>query len=71
MPFSLESLAALATIIGTIVSVLALLQSRACNLNLEARQAINHAIDLGRGGIWLELTEEQYQRLRPGGAKRR
>jgi hypothetical protein len=29
MPFSLESLAALATIIGTIVSILALLQSRA------------------------------------------
>jgi len=42
-----------------------------CRLNLEARQAINHAIEIGRGGVWLELTEEQYQRLRPGGEKRR
>jgi hypothetical protein len=32
--------------------------------NLEARQAIEHAIRNGRGGIWLELTEGQYQKLR-------
>ena len=33
-------------------------------LNLEGRQALDHAIDQGRGGIWLELTEEQYAKLK-------
>jgi hypothetical protein len=33
-------------------------------LNLEGRQAMQRAIDMGRGGIWLELTEEQYRRLK-------
>ena len=32
--------------------------------NLEGRQAIDHAIDKGRGGIWLELTDEQYRKLK-------
>ena len=27
-------------------------------LNLEARQALDHGIEIGRGGIWLELTDE-------------
>jgi hypothetical protein len=34
--------------------------------NLEARQALDHAIENGRGGIFLELTEEQYQKLKNG-----
>jgi hypothetical protein len=34
------------------------------NLNLETRQALDHGIEIGRGGVWLELTEEQYARLR-------
>ena len=34
-------------------------------LDLEARQAIDHAIRIGRGGVWLELTDEQYRKLRP------
>jgi uncharacterized protein (UPF0262 family) len=33
-------------------------------LNLEGRQAMQRAIDMGRGGIWLDLTEEQYRRLK-------
>lgn len=33
-------------------------------LNLEGRQALDHAIENGRGGIWLELTEEQYRKLK-------
>jgi len=33
-------------------------------LNLEGRQAMQRAIDMGRGGVWLELTDEQYRRLR-------
>ena len=31
---------------------------------LEDRQAFDHAIETGRGGIWLQLTEEQYQKLK-------
>jgi hypothetical protein len=34
-----------------------------CNMNLEARQSLDHGIEIGRGGIWLELSEEQYQKL--------
>jgi hypothetical protein len=33
-------------------------------MNLEARQAIDHAIANGRGGVWLELTAEQYEKLK-------
>lgn len=33
-------------------------------LTQEERQALQHGIDMGRGGIWLELTEEQYRRLK-------
>ena len=33
-------------------------------LNLEGRQAMQRAIDVGRGGIWLDLTEAQYRRLK-------
>ena len=33
-------------------------------LDLEGRQSLDHAIDKGRVGIWLELTEEQYSRLK-------
>ena len=34
------------------------------SLNLESLQALDHGICTGRGGVWLELTEEQYQKLR-------
>lgn len=33
-------------------------------LNLENRQAIEHAIANGRGSLWLELTADQYAKLR-------
>jgi hypothetical protein len=32
--------------------------------SLEDRQLLEHAIEMGRGGIWLELTEEQYRKLK-------
>lgn len=32
-------------------------------LNLESRQAIEHAISNGRGSVWLELTPHQYAKL--------
>jgi hypothetical protein len=31
---------------------------------LEARQMLDHAIEMGRGGLYLRLTPEQYARLR-------
>ena len=34
-----------------------------CNMNLEARQALDHGIEIERGGIWLEPLEEQSQKL--------
>jgi hypothetical protein len=34
-----------------------------CDLSLETRQALDHGIEIGRGGIWLELSQEQYQKL--------
>lgn len=33
-------------------------------MNLESIQGLEHGIDLGRGGAWLELTSEQYARLK-------
>jgi hypothetical protein len=32
--------------------------------NLESKQALEHAIEMGRGGIYLRLTPEQYARLK-------
>jgi hypothetical protein len=39
-------------------------------MNLEAQQAIQHGIEIGRNGFWLELTEEQYQKLRIASRRR-
>ncbi|HEV2134584.1 MAG TPA: hypothetical protein VGR47_09975 [Terracidiphilus sp.] len=33
-------------------------------LDVEAKQAIRHGLEIGRGGVWLSLTEEQYQKLK-------
>lgn len=33
-------------------------------MNLETLQALEHGIEIGRGGVWLELTEEQYEKLK-------
>jgi hypothetical protein len=32
-------------------------------MNLDTLHALDHAIEIGRGGVWLELTEEQYRKL--------
>jgi hypothetical protein len=34
--------------------------------NLEARHAFNQGVEVGRGGIYLQLTEEQYAKLKKG-----
>ena len=39
--------------------------------NLEARQAIEHGIAIGRGGVWLELTQTQYEKLFEVGPQKR
>lgn len=44
--------------------IIELAERGGANLNLEERQAIHHAIKKGRGGLWLELTEEQYRTLK-------
>ena len=31
--------------------------------NLEAGQMLRHGIEIGRGGVWLNLTDEQYHNL--------
>ena len=33
------------------------------NLNLESRAMLDHGIENGRGGFFMELTDEQYKRL--------
>jgi hypothetical protein len=33
-------------------------------MSLDVLQALDHGIEIGRGGIWLELTDEQYGKLR-------
>jgi hypothetical protein len=35
----------------------------AAEQSLEHRQALDYAIEIGRGGIWLNLTAEQYRKL--------
>lgn len=32
--------------------------------NLQDRQALDYGLEIGRGGVWLQLTEEQYRRLK-------
>lgn len=34
-----------------------------CDLTLDTRHALDHGIEIGRGGVWLELSDEQYQKL--------
>lgn len=34
--------------------------------NLQDRQALDYGLEIGRGGVWLQLTEEQYRRLKSG-----
>jgi hypothetical protein len=33
-------------------------------MNLEARNMLDHGINQGRGGMYLQLTDEQYQKLK-------
>ena len=32
--------------------------------DLQDRQALDYGLQMGRGGVWLQLTEEQYRRLK-------
>jgi len=32
--------------------------------NLQDRQALDYGLETGRGGVWLQVTEEQYMRLK-------
>lgn len=35
--------------------------------NLQDRQALDYGLGIGRGGVWLQLNEEQYMRLKTQG----
>lgn len=35
-----------------------------CDKKLEDRQALEYGIENGGGSIWIELTDEQYRKLR-------
>jgi hypothetical protein len=50
--------------LDTPAKLIEMAKRRGSNLNLETRQALHHGNEIGRGGVWLELTEEQYARLR-------
>jgi hypothetical protein len=41
------------------------------NAGLEGRHALEHAIETGRGGVWLALTEAQYRKLKRDGDDRK
>ena len=34
--------------------------------NLQDRQALDYGLEIGRGGVWLQLTDKQYSRLKGG-----
>ena len=36
--------------------------------NLGDRQALDYGLNVGRGGVWLQLTKEQYLRLKSEGS---
>jgi len=36
--------------------------------NLQDRQALDYGLNIGRGGVWLQLTEEQYALLKTDGS---
>jgi hypothetical protein len=44
--------------------MLAFAERGGCVMDLEDRQAFEHGIEIGRGGLWLSLTAEQYAALK-------
>lgn len=44
--------------------ILELARRGGAEIDSETEQALRHGIEIGRGGVWLNLTEEQYRRLR-------
>ena len=44
--------------------MLAFAERGGCVMNLEDRQEFEHGLSIGRGGIWLSLTAEQYKALK-------
>lgn len=39
-------------------------QRGGATMDVEAQQATKHGLEVGRGGVWLNLTDEQYDRLK-------
>src|ERR1035437_962098 len=49
---------------ATSAKILELAEHAGALRDLACRQAIEHGISVGRGGVWLMLTREQYAKLR-------
>lgn len=43
--------------------ILAMATQSGCRVDNEQKRAFDYAIRTGRGGLWLKLDDEQYQRL--------
>jgi len=54
---------------GDVDKVRQLIDRTPTSMNLEARNMLEHAISIGRGGMYLELTGEQYRKLKGGPLK--
>lgn len=44
--------------------IIDLAQRGGATLDLATRQGIEHGISIGRGGVWLFLTPEQYDKIK-------
>jgi len=51
-------------VLGSQEKVREMAQRGGAAMSLDVLQALDHGIEIGRGGIWLELSDEQYQKLR-------
>jgi hypothetical protein len=50
--------------VATQEKILELAERGGASLSAEEHRAMRHAFETGRGGVWLNLTEEQYRKLK-------
>ncbi len=53
--------------LGSVDKVRELINRTPTPMNLEARNMLEHAINQGRDGMYLQLTSEQYRKLKRQG----
>jgi hypothetical protein len=52
------------TSVETPAKVVAIAMKSGYVMNEEGKRSLDHAIETGRGGVWLQLTDEQYRKLK-------